>query len=208
MTLLGLILPILFIQNVNPWNTIQFMYYSLFFLGIFTAKYVYKFKIYILIPFLILAVITSIGTLKDYTGYFSSSRLGYTELLALDKLKDQPEGIVLSPLYYYPRARNIYAPKPLYSYVSTAYISALSGQPEFLSDTINLDITGLDYLTRARDIQRFYNTMDKQWGIDFLTKNKISYVYETPLQKLKLAPFDLKLTKIFDSGEINIYKFN
>ncbi len=215
--LFGLLLPLLFIQNINPWNTIQFMYYALFFLGLFTAKGILSLRtrhggcgnlcksvpIFFLI---LLAILTSVGTLKDYFTYFSASRLSYTELLALDKLRDQPKGIVLSPLFNPETSRTIYAPKPLYSYVSTAYISALSGQPEFLSDTINLDITGFDYTGRARDIQRFYNTSDSEWGISFLEKNDIQYVYETPLQKLHLHPNDLRLQKIFDSGEINIYK--
>jgi len=206
--LLGLVIPLLFIQNINPWNTIQFMYYALFFLGVFTAKYFYTIKPYFLIPLLALSVITSIGTLKDYLGFFSSSRVSYTELLALDTLRDQEDGIVLSPLYSYTSSRLVNAPKPLYSYVSTSYISALSGKREYLSDTINLDITGLDYVSKSRDSQRFYNSTDKVWSIEFLRNNNIQYVYETRLQKFKLAPSDINLTKIFDSGEINIYKFN
>ncbi len=237
----GLIIPLLFVQNINPWNTIQFMYYSLFFLAIFTAKYISSlftektvilanegrwspkgeihklphlvipgltrnlYKSSIFLVFILFATLTSIGTLKDYIGFFSSSRIGYTELLALDKFRDQPRGIVLAPFYSQPKASTIYAPKPLYSYVSTAYISAISGQPEFLADTINLDITGFDYTDRARDVQRFYITEDKLWANDFLSNNHIEYVYETPLQKIKLAPEDLKLKKIFDSGEINVY---
>ncbi|KKT30717.1 MAG: hypothetical protein UW41_C0003G0010 [Candidatus Collierbacteria bacterium GW2011_GWC2_44_18] len=234
----GLLLPLLFIQNINPWNTIQFMYYALFFLGIFTAKYISSLrpacrqagflysnrgslipegvnlrilgfiKYLIVIILIFLAIATTVGTLKDYVGYFSSSRLSYTELLALDKLRAEPKGIVLSPLYDEVAASRVSAPKPLYAYVSTAYISALSGQPEFLSDTINLDITGFDYVGRARDVQRFYDTEDKDWGVSFLEKNNIKYVYETRLKRINLNPADLKLEKIFDSGEINIYKFN
>ncbi|KKT44123.1 MAG: hypothetical protein UW44_C0003G0010 [Candidatus Collierbacteria bacterium GW2011_GWB2_44_22] len=236
----GLLLPLLFVQNINPWNTIQFMYYALFFLGIFTAKAISSlistprviladtgihpdttsslrgassrrgnlYRFFIIFIVLLLAVASSVGTLKDYIGYFSASRISFTELRALDKLRDQPKGIVLSPYFSEVKSSSVSTPKPLYSYVSTAYISGLSGQPEFLSDTINLDITGFDYVGRARDIQRFYNTEDKEWGITFLKSNAIKYVYETRLQKLKLAPADLHLEKIFDSGEINVYKFN
>jgi hypothetical protein len=215
--LLGLLIPLLFTQSANPWNTIQFMYYALFFLGIFTAKAILsltkRFSAPIannltLITLIILATLTSIGTLKDYFSFFSASRLSYTELSALDKLRDQPRGLVLAPLFSLATSRSLSAPKPLYSYVSTAYISALSAQPEFLSDTINLDITGFRYQERAKEIQRFYQTEDKLWALDFLQKNNIRYVYETPLKRLKLAPADLQLTKIFDSGEINVYKFN
>ena len=127
-------------------------------------------------------------------------------MYALETLKNQPRGIVLSPIFE--KADQIATPKPLYAYVSTAYISAFSGQPEFLSDTINLDITGFDYKQRARDVQRFYNTQDKVWAKNFLEENKIKYIYETPLRKMKVSAGDLLLTKIFDSGEITIYQTN
>lgn len=208
LVIFGLLIPLVFVQNINPWNTIQFMYYALFFLGLFTAKALVKISPFLFLPILLLTLLTSVGTLKDYLGSFSASRLSYTELAALDMLRDQPPGIVLSAVFNPLRAGMVYAPKPLYAYVSTAYISALAAKPEFLSDTINLDITGFDYRSRSRDTQRFFNTEDKAWAVEFLAKNKISFVYETPLQRLKLAPSDIKLTKIFDSGEINIYKFN
>ncbi len=213
--IIGIILPLVIIQTDNPWNTIQFMYYSLFFLSLFTAKVVSRIfghinnlflKIIFLIVFLVPATITSIGTLRDYIGSFSSSRISYTEMSALETLKSQPTGIVLSPIYV--TTNRIATPKPLYSYVSTAYISAYSGQPEFISDTINLDITGFNYTERSRDVQRFYVTEDKTWAKNFLKNNNIRYVYETPLQKMSLNPEDISLTKIFDSGEINIYKTN
>ncbi len=210
----GLLLPLFFVQNINPWNTIQFMYYALFFLGIFTAQSLLaiahraKYLALLSLILILLAISTSFGTLKDYFGYYSSSRISYTELLALEELRNLPKGIVLSPLFSEVSGSRISAPKPLYSYVSTAYISGLTGQPEFLADMINLDITGFAYSERARDIQRFYSTEDQEWGKAFLQNNHIKYVYETRLQKLKLPPSALHLEKIFDSGEINIYKFN
>lgn len=213
--LVGLILPLIIVQKINPWNTIQFMYYSLFFLGLVTAKVISKatstiknvvLRVCFLIVVLFLATVTSIGTLKDYVSNFSASRVSFTEMQALEVLKNEPKGIVLSPLFK--KAEWIATPKPLYSYVSTAYISALSGQPEFMSDTINLDITGFDYQERAREIQRFYGTQDIIWAKSFLEKNKIKYIYETPVQKMTLTPGNLHLTTVFDSGGIYIYKTN
>jgi len=213
--IVGLLLPLVIIQNDNPWNTIQFMYYSLFFLSLLTARVIVRLslsikslilRIIFLVIILSLATLTSIGTLKDYIGNSSPARVSFTEMQALAVLRGEPRGIVLSPLYVQDGA--IAVPKPLYAYVSTAYISALSGQPEFLSDTINLDITGFNYQERSRDVQRFYSTKDKVWAKSFLEKNKIKYIYETPLQKMQVSPGDLALTKIFDSGEINIYQTN
>ena len=215
--LLGILAPLIIIQKVNPWNTIQFTYYSLFFLGIFTAKEVAVIiertkslflKLLFLTAVLFLTLPTSIGTLKDYFTRKSSSRVSYTELSALDFLRKQPSGMVLTSVFSDKWVNRTPEPRSLYGYVSTAYISALSGQKEFLSDTINLDITGYNYDNRVRDILRLQNTQDSQWARDFLKENNITYVYQIPFMRFKLNPDQLCLTKIFDSGEINIYKFN
>jgi len=215
--LLGLIVPILFTQKVNPWNTIQFMYYSIFFLSIFTAKQIgewshkVKNKFILFIIFLLVTLLsfpTTIGTLSDYLTSQSASRISLTELHALDFLRNSEAGVIVSPLTYSRFVPNAPDPKPLYAYVSTAYISAFSGHPEYLSDTINLDITSFSYQDRVKDVIRLYLTRDPYWVREFLTENKIKYVYETPFDHLMIRPEDACLTKIFDSGEINLYKYS
>jgi len=213
---LGLLLPILIIQRANPWNTIQFMYYSLFFLGFFTARQIglftqkIKSKLVLFIFYLLLAGLTlptTFSTLQDYATKLSASRISFDEIHALDTLSRQKTGIVLSPLFDSSLSRNLPDPKPLYGYASTAYISAFSGQKEFLSDTINLEITGLNYKERAKNVQRFFQTSDAVWAKSFLLENNISYVYMTPLVKLNFGTKQSCLDNIiFDSGEITIYK--
>jgi hypothetical protein len=216
-SIVGIIIPLVFIQRYNPWNSIQFMYYSLFVFGLFSGKAVLnlinkinsKLKKTLAIIFIaLLTLLTTVGSIREHTGFWASARIGYTELQALKFLKAAPKGIVLSPYFDDRTSSGILLPKPLYAYVSTAYISALSGQSEYLSDTINLDITGYDYKERSKDIQRFYNTNDIKWAKNFLMENEIKYIYETPLKRLNLEPSSLSLIKIFDSGEINIYKTN
>jgi hypothetical protein len=214
--LLGLIVPLIFTQKVNPWNTIQFMYYSLFFLGIFTAGQIsdwlskIKNRLPLAICYLLIVLLflpTTIGTLKDYLTRQSASRVSLTELRALDLIRRSPPGVVVSPLTY----GNLPAvpdPKPLYAYTSTAYISALTGHPEYLGDTINLDITGFSYQDRVKNVIRLYQTRDPLWVKQFLTENKIVYVYETPFDKVRVRSEDACLIKIFDSGEINLYKYS
>ena len=214
MVLAGIFIPLTFIQAVNPWNTIQFLYYSLFFLGIFTAKHVSdkmakksKFCSLIYLGWILLFTLpTTIGTLRDYLTPLPAAKISFTEMRALDVLSQQEQGIVISPLYSLASSRRFPSPKPLYAYTSTAYISAFSGQPEFLSDTINLDITGFDYSQRAKDVYRFYSTQDADWAKDFLKENKISYIYETPNGHFRLNPNDICLDSVFDSGEVNVYK--
>jgi hypothetical protein len=206
----GLIIPLLFIQTNNPWNTIQFSYYSLFFLSIFTAQAIASKKhslIYWIIIFT-LTIPTTIGTLKDYITPYSASKISFTELQALETLKNQEKGVVLSPLFNSKESGPFPEPKSLYAYTSTAYISALSGQPEYLSDLINLNITGFNYKERAKNVQRFYKTQDSSWAKSFMQKENISYIYQTPMVSLQLNPKETCLLPIFTSGEIIIYKFN
>lgn len=208
--LLGLVIPLLFIQANNPWNTIQFSYYSLFFLSIFTAKVIAakRRSLLVWILFLALALPTTIGTLKDYITPYSASKISLTELRALEVLKKQDKGVVISPLFNQSTARQFPEPKSLYAYTSTAYISAISGQPEYLSDLINLSITGFDYRQRSKDTQKFFSTKDTVWMKDFLVDENITYVYKTPLIKLNVDPKKICLSPIFDSGEIIVYKFS
>ncbi len=200
---LSLLLPLTLTQSVNPWNSIQFLYYGLFFLGVYTVKMLPKNLVFMSLLMLV-GIFGSVGTIRDYLTKNSSSRVSHIESIALSTLKGQTPGIVLSPLH---GGRSVLsAPQPLYDYVSTSYISALTGKQEFLSDTINLDITGVDYNSKKVEVMRFYNTNDIVWAKQFLQKNNISYVYETPIKKLTISPSDLGLMPLFISGEVNLYK--
>ena len=61
----GLMIPTFFVQRGTPWNTIQFMYYSLFFTGILTGIALSRVKSYILILIVLLTIPTTIITLKE-----------------------------------------------------------------------------------------------------------------------------------------------
>ncbi len=213
---LGLVTPLLFIQKVNPWNTIQFLYYSIFFLSLYTGPALVTLlhrcskvtKLILVLIFVVVSVPTTIGTLSDYLTSQSASRISLTELRALDVLRRSPPGTVVSPLVYDRYYSPVPDPRPQYVYVSSAYISALSGHPEYLSDTINLDITGYDYKQRAKRVIRLYQTTSPDEVTRFLTENRITYLYETPVDRLKFPPENACLIKIFDSGEINLYKYS
>lgn len=215
--LLGLIIPLLFIQANNPWNTIQFSYYSLFFLSFFTAQELATWfsskshKPWVLLAggllFLVLTLPTTVGTLKDYLTPYSASKISFTELSALEFLQTQEKAVVISPLFSKAKANRFPAPKSLYAYTTTAYISAFSGQTEYLSDLINLNITGFNYQERAKNTQRLFNTQDFTWVKNFLEEENITYVYQTPIGSLQFNPSKACLSPIFESGEITIYKF-
>ncbi len=193
----------LFIQSINPWNTIQFFYYGLFFLSFYVAMFFSRPSALVFV-LVVVGTIGSFGTLRDYVTVNSTSRISYTELSALSKLSTLKKGVVLSPPN---QNRTVFSPpQPQYDYITSSYISALSGQPEYLSDQINLDITGINYQQKLKNANRFYNTTDVSWTKEFLVENNILYVYETPLRKLNIPYEKLNLETIFTSPEITIYQ--
>lgn len=206
-----LLLPTIFIQKGTSWNTIQFLYYFLFLFNFYLAQTLvglYKIHSSLAVIIIILSVIGSYGTLKDYLGYPPPAAVPNYELEALDYLKKQPPGIVLSQPYDKHKKGNQPTPLPLYLYETTAYVSALTGFQGYLEDEMNLDITGYDWLTRRREALKFFDQKDKEIfeNRGFLLNNHIQYVYlsNPPLPVLNTK--DLQLEKIFDNVHCQIYQ--
>jgi len=212
---ISLVLPLLFIQRGNPWNTIQFFYYFQFFTAVFAGVTIGNVfgeigklkKIAIGVFLIILTLPTTLITLKnDYLPSRPPSRIGIEELEALNFLKKQPTGNVLSHPFNSDWRLKFSEPRPLYAYETTAYISALSGQSVFLEDEMNLEITGFDWKPRKAEVVRFFLTADQLWGKTFLQENKIKYIYLVKGQKMNLGLGDIGGEKIFENGEVNIFK--
>lgn len=207
-SVLGIIIPLTFTQAINPWNSIQFLYYSQFFLAILVAPILIKVsKPSIIILIGVISILGPIGTIKDYLSTTPASRISLVELDALSRFSEYPPGLVVSPIFESITAKKVPEPRNLYAYVSTAYISALTPHRELLSDTINLDITLVKYQDLANNIIRLYQTKDESYIVNFLQENKVIYLYETPLGKLSVDPNKVCLSKIIETSEINIYKF-
>lgn len=198
----GVVIPLFFLQKGTPWNTIQFMYYSLFFSGILAGIAVSRYtKYYILYTIALLTIPTSILTLKDvYLPARPPAMLPDKELEALNFLKNQHDGVVLTYPFDKNKAREAEAnpPRPLYLYESTAYVSAYSAKPVFLEDEVNLDITGYSWQERRIRIENFFKNPDK----NFLVENNIKYIYLVGYQKEQ----KLDLKKIFENEEVIIYE--
>jgi hypothetical protein len=212
------IVPLLFIQKGNPWNSIQFFYYFLFLGGILAGITVGEFLQkktnthisiyeYLAIWVVILTIPTTIGTVAHhYLPWRAPARISFEELEALWFLRNKPGGIVLSFPHDYSLREKTEAPKPLYAYETTAYISALSGKPTFLEDEMNLEIMGVDWRPRRETVEEFFNTQDGEWGKRFLKENNIRHIYLVGEQKFKAGESQLGLEKIFENGEVRIYQ--
>jgi len=131
----GVVIPTLFLQKGTPWNTIQFFYYSLFFLAILSGIAAVSMNKFIKVIIILLTIPTTILALKDvYIPSRPPAALPKDEISALKFLSEQPQGIVLT----YPfdpiksKEAETISPRPLYLYTSTAYVSAFSSQSTFL----------------------------------------------------------------------------
>lgn len=210
----GIVLPIFLLQSGTPWNTIQFFYYSLMFFsiiaGISLGQMIEKNKKLFAALIVILAIPTSIATLRNYLPSRPPAKISLLELEALKFLSDQPQGVVLT--YPFDRLAAQKAennpPRPLYLYESTAYVSAYSGKPVFLEDEVNLDITGYDWHGRRSEVENFLRSLDHQFVYNFLRENNITYVYWVKGQRARLGEGQLGMTRVFENKEVDIYKVN
>jgi hypothetical protein len=207
--LFSFLIPLLFVQKGTAWNTIQFFYYFLFFanfyLAIFLSNLWSKHKIIVLF-LLFISCLTSISTLKDYFGNPPPSFLPNSEIEALNFLKNQPKGFVLTYPYDKYKKDKMTTPIPLYAYETTAYVSAFSHQQTFLEDEMNLDITGFNWQSRRLDEEKFFSSHDNFFARGFLLNNNIDYIYLVDNQNFSLSIFDLQINEIFNNGQVRIYK--
>ncbi len=213
--LAGIVVPTLFVQKGTAWNTIQFLYYSLFFAGIVagveTAELIkYRsvaVKSAVVGVLVLLTIPTTVSALGNYTSKTPQSVLPKSEKEALDFLKEQENGVVLT----YPYAKSTLSkvgPTPLYLYTTTAYVSAYSAKPVFLEDEMNLGIMQYSFEERRNSIENFLDTLDEKEAYQFLRDNNIFYVYWLKNQHARVGESQLGLTKIFDNGDVKIFRVN
>jgi hypothetical protein len=210
--------PLLFIQKGNPWNTIQFFYYFQFFLGILAGVILGRwaekkslvnpiFTWLVISTFILLTLPTSIFTLRnDYLPSRPPARISFEELEALGFLTKRQSGVVLSFPFEESWRQKFSEPRPLYAYETTGYISALSGQPSYLADEMNLEISGYNWKSRREEEFRFFQTNNQEWAKNFLRENGIKYLYLVKGQKLNLGEEDINAQKIFENGEVRIFE--
>lgn len=205
----GILIPTLFLQKGTPWNTIQFFYYSLFFSGILAGIVLGRLNKLLIVLFVVLTIPTTTITLKEvYLPQRPPAMLSKEELSALEFLKNQPDGVVLTYPYDPIKAKEAESnpPRPLYLYESTAYVSAFSGKTTFLEDEVNLNITGYDWPTRRVDIENWYKEKDQEKAREFLKQNNIKYIYWVKGQRAYLGDGQLGLARLFENNEVDIWK--
>jgi hypothetical protein len=204
--IVGIFPPMLFLQQGTAWNTIQFFYYTQFFLAILAGIGVSHLKPNLIFSLIIilLTIPGTIGTLPHYLPSRPPAKISTEELSSLNYLYAQPNGTVLT----YPfdpdaaSAAIAYPPRPLYLYESTSYVSAYTSKPVFMEDQVNLNITGYDWKSRREQSLKFFTKPYRK----FLVENNIKYIYLVGFQRQSLENNISSLKKIFSNSEVNIYR--
>lgn len=211
--LIGTIIPLLFVQTGTNWNSLQFFYYTLIvfdlFAGLSLAKVFEKapksISLVVLSLVVLLTIPTAYGTASQYIPLRPPAKISTYEIEALKFLQTQPVGTVLVVPFDKDNTKVKFSePVPLFAYASTAYVSALSGHPTFVDDTINLDILGVDYKGRINDENDFIKLVDQSHQI--LKRNNISYIYLLRASNLQFDNGKVGIKSIFANTEVTIFK--
>jgi len=201
----SILLSITLVQKAEWWNTIQFFYYAIFLSTIYLARLTYSlitakkilFKL-IAILILVLSIPTSYDMVKFYLATPGATYLPKEELEALEFLKKQPQGVVLTPLYKN-EWKNLTNPKPLYAYEDTAYVAAFSNKQEYFANELQLRLTGVAYEKRLEKLRQ----------MDCSILKEVNYVYEIKQLRdedkivMKCNPANIKT--IYHNKKIIIY---
>lgn len=201
--LISFLFPMFFIQKGSVANTIQFAFYFLIAMNVFTVIVIENFirkkerwqKIAILLFIFLLAVPSSV---KMFVGFFTSpvapTTIPNEELEALAFLEEEPDHDATVLLY--PNKNNL----------TQMYVSALSGKRTYFSDTIPAQITGLNYQERIDLSKEFFTTDNLELQRAFLSQNKIAYLYLLLTDGVEFLGTELPLSLAFSNEKVMIYK--
>jgi hypothetical protein len=201
-------IPLFFIQQGTSWNTIQFLYYALFLANIPLCLYLNKHK-KIAIIIIFINLLPLIGSLPNYLGKIPPTSISKLEISALNFLKEQPKGTVLTYPYdaYLKKTINS-TPLPIYAYETTSYIAAYGHQITFLEDEMNLTNSGFEWSQRRTDSTNFFDQKNKFIDRGFLVNNQIDYIYLPKIYYPKIWQYnpEMYLESIYENPEIIVYK--
>lgn len=215
--LIAFLPPIFFTQKAVPWNSIQFLYYFIFIFSFFAAESMVliisklKFKT-IKIIFAVLVVAAALpSTLKTiywFNAPVPTTLLGKKEVEALKFLKEKskPEDILLTYPYGELQAKHFpKSPVPM-TYYNSPYVSFFTGRRVFLEDLNAATILGYDIQSRLDKEEKFFQTQDSSWARNFLTDQRVNFVYLVDDQRINLKPEDISLNEIFNNQKVRIYE--
>lgn len=209
---LSLVLPLLFLQKGVASNTSQFLQYFILLFGILagitTSQITTKFKF--LIPIIIIIMIpTQISLLRDFYSRPAFAKVSQQELQALKFVKDNTsqKSVILTPPYnqYF----NLKGVTPnIWDWFDTSYVSALTSRRMYMDDYEQNDIMGYDYRPRFEIKKTIFESEKVDEVKSAIGKTNANLIYFPKAVAPKIDLKSLNLTKLFENGEIEIWKAN
>ncbi len=208
-----LLIPLFFIQSGTPWNTIQFIYYALFFANLFLVNFLINLtkpiKYFIIATIVSLNFIPSLIASLHYLSPNAPTYITHDEVQALDFLSKQPRGTVLTyPYDKYARISIKTSYQPIWSYETTSYVPAYTQKPAYVVDYMNLINSDFDYQSRLDSSIDFFKFQNNYQDRGFLVNNQIDYLYLVN-QQIQLKPENINnlyLSPLFQNSTISIYQ--
>lgn len=209
-------IPVFSLQRGVAWNVIQFNQYFLLFFGFFAGitmveilsnfKNIYLKAILGVIVFLLM-VPTQLGLLWQFYSNSALSKVSYKELQALNFLKNQPEGIILTmPFNKYEKGIYKAPPVPIYSWYDTGYIPAFSSKQTLISDEEQVNIMGYQVDKLLKERKEAFENPDYHKMDAFIRKYKIDYIYLSWVQQIATDSALINADLIFKNEDAKIYK--
>ena len=202
------LIPIFFIQKGTNWNTIQFLYYALFLANIPLSIYLINHPKMVSIV-LFFNLLPLLGSLPNYLGRLPPTSIPKGEIEALNFLKQQKRGLVLTyPYDKYLREHLSTRPLPLFAYETTSYVAAYSHQFTFLEDEMNLENSSFPWQPRLESIKEYFRQDSPHANRGFIINNQIDYLYlpKNVLSSLETFASVDYLEPIFENPDIIIYR--
>jgi len=205
---------LIFVQQGNPWNIIQFFYYFLYFISLYAAAGIVRIyktlpKIVGILFIVLIIIVTPISSIATFRNGFYPNPPAYlskNEYQALTFLSKQPKGDVLVHPFDNNLRSKFKDPYPLPVYAESAYVSAYSAHPSYLEDVEQQIVLNTDYKGRLEDAKRFFVEKNLNWPDKFLKDNNIRYIYLPKIYSLPAAEQEYPMKKIFENEDVNIYQ--
>jgi hypothetical protein len=199
--LIGIIMPLTFTQGGVKWNTVQFIYYSGFSLGILLVLLITTFQkklrvrgVLILMFFVWISFLP--GVVKHSNDYLSDKdnltvynfKGTQDSYRAAKFLSSQPDGILLLDS----------------NYINTPFIIAISKKTAYFADPSIMSNLLVAWQERNKKVESYYNSSLNAERDNFLRINKINYIFT----KKDTLREEKSLKVIYSNREISIYKTN
>ncbi len=185
-------MPVFFVQDGGWFNTMQFLYYGIFFASFYSGKVLAHLFLYKKVLGKILAVLIILLTLPncvEQLRYLTAEQnlIPDSELAALKKLSESKKGVV-------------YISNPE---LKNAIVPALSGQVAYYLDVDQLMVTHIDYEARRQEMLHVNPGNILSLPVDYFYLYKSDAESPALISKLENTPI---LSKLAETAHLVIYQ--